>query len=104
MSDELTATVGGLLNYAVSADRTASHWTNFFGKLDRPNDSSKVKAYVLEKIKAQLCDPTFADALANKESEAARAATTKNITELRAKVAAIAKPYKVFTEDELKCL
>ena len=103
MSDELSATLGGLLNYAASAEKTGPRWTNFFGKLDRPADSSGVKAYVVGRIKAQLCDPSLQDVLANKASQAARDAVTKNIANLKLKVVEVAKAYKQFTAADFEC-
>ncbi len=90
-------------NYAAAAERTAETWTNFFGKADRPEEKSKVKPYVLTKLKSLLCDPALADAVKAKESQEAQTLTQENLDKLRTVVVETNKALNVFTEAELKC-
>lgn len=90
-------------NYAAAADKTADSWTNFFGKQDRPEDKSKVKAFVIAKMKSLLCAPALAEAIKAKESAEASEAAQKNLNDLRSVVVNKSKELTVFTEDDLKC-
>jgi hypothetical protein len=92
-----------LANYAAAAENTADSWTNFFGKADRPEDKKQVKAYVLNKIKSQICNPALADIIKAKESQEAQALAQDNLDKLRKVVVLTSTTLKVFTEDELKC-
>ncbi len=92
-----------LANYAASAEKTAETWTNFFGKADRPEDKTKVKAYVLTKMKAKLCDPALAEAIKAKESQEAQTLAQTNLDNMRKMVVETNKALTVFTEAELKC-
>ncbi len=103
MKTMLTTTISGLLNYAASAEKTGSQWTNFFNKGDRPLAPAQVKGYVLARINAQLCDASIQEVLARKQSQAARDATSRNISELKAKVADIAKEYNIFSSADFGC-
>lgn len=64
--NEIQESVTGILAYAASAEATADSWTNFFGKLDRPQTKEEVKDYVLNKLLQVVCDPTFKEAIASK--------------------------------------
>lgn len=90
-------------NYAAAAEKTADSWTNFFGKADRPEDKAKVKAYVLMKIKAKICNPELADAIKAKESTEASELAQKNLDELRKAMADTSKALTVFNDADLKC-
>jgi hypothetical protein len=104
MKDTLEPIVTGLGLYAATADTTSKEWTNFFGKLDRPSeDSADVKAYVVSKIKAQLCDPSVAKTLALKTTADAKAQVTENLSDLQAEIVAILAPYKVLKASDLAC-
>jgi hypothetical protein len=95
--------VNGLNSYATSAVATASGWTNFFGKPGRPADAAGVKPYVLEKIKAQLCDPNLEFVIREKNGADAQAKTRANLEAFRAKFAELSKAWGAFTADDLKC-
>ena len=102
MDSELSVAINGLAAYAVSGDATASGWTNFFGKPGRPANAAGVKAFVLGRFKAQICDPALTQLVAGKATPDAKTKTQANIDALRAKIATVLAP-KVFTADELKC-
>jgi hypothetical protein len=103
MVGQLNPTLAGLANYAVTAEATADEWTNFFGKLDRPSDKSKAKSYVLDKLKAKICDGSVAQVAAGKESDEAKAAVLKNMEELEKLAGKTLAPYKLFGDAGLKC-
>lgn len=90
-------------NYAAAAEKTADTWTNFFGKADRPEDKTKVKPYVLRKLKARICDPALAEVIRAKESRDASDLAQKNLEDLRKIVAQKNVALAVFTEAELRC-
>ncbi len=101
MDKETKSVFTGLGVYAVSAEATASGWTNFFGKPGRPANAAGVKAYVLESIKASFCGEAIEAAIAAKTSAAARAKAQKNVDDLHALAVDLLK--KVFTPAELAC-
>lgn len=90
-------------NYAAAADKTADSWTNFFGKADRPEDKAGVKPYVLQKVKALICDPALSEVIKAKDSREASDLAQKNLEDIRTNVAKTSAALAVFTEAELKC-
>jgi len=98
--DEATT---GLSAYALSAEATADSWTNFFGKNDRPEDKSEIKAYVLQRIKKKLCNPELADIIASKESAEAQEKAQANLVELSNTVANKTSSFGLYTAEDLNC-
>lgn len=90
-------------NYAAANEKVLDSLTNFFGKADRPEEKSKVKPYVLTKLKALICNPALADVIKAKESQEASKLAQDNLDGLRKVVADKSKELAVFTETELKC-
>jgi hypothetical protein len=105
MKSQLEVTVGEMVDYASSAEKTSASWVAFFGKPGRParGDIAGVKAYVLGAIKSQVCASRLVTTVASKQDMASAKKTMENIAALRAQVAEIAKPYGVFTADQLSC-
>ncbi|MES2526271.1 MAG: zinc-dependent metalloprotease [Bdellovibrionota bacterium] len=90
-------------NYAAAAEKNGETWTNFFGKADRPDDKTKVKAYVLKKMKALVCDAKLADIIKAKESQEAQTLAQENLSALRKVVSDKSKELGVFSERETAC-
>ena len=84
MAREIGIAVNGIGYYATSAPATASTWVNFYTKADRPKDPAAIKAYVVTRLKAQICDPSLATEAALKATPQDQAKTMDNITALRA--------------------
>jgi hypothetical protein len=103
MARELGIAAAGLNSYATSAEATSSKWSNFFGKAGRPADAAGVKAFVLAHIRQQLCDPNLEFVIREKRNADAQAKTRANLESLRAKFAAISKPWGAFSADDLSC-
>ena len=104
MTGPLGIAINGILNYATSADAWGAKWTNFYGKLDRPANASGVKAYVLAKFKAQLCDPSLAAEIASKPDVASQTKAQTNLDALRKNVLDTATAWGgVFTASDLQC-
>jgi len=82
MKRELGIAMKGLLSYSMVTDKSAI-LTNFYGKSGHPGDLSMVKTFVLAQVKAQLCDPTLAQTVAEKIDPAAQKLTQDNISALR---------------------
>lgn len=90
-------------NYGFSAVKTADTWTNFFGKGDRPEKKEDVKAYVLTKLKAKICDPSIAALISAKATPEASASAEKNYTELTKRIADKSKTLLGYKAQDLKC-
>ena len=103
ISAQVDEAVIGMSSYALSAEATASTWTNFFGKNDRPEDKKEVKTYVLAKIKKKLCSPKLAEIIAAKETAEAREAATANLLALNEAVAKKTTELGVYTASDLGC-
>ncbi len=103
IASQIDEAVTGLVSYAASAERTATTWTNFFGKLDRPNEAKDVKAYVLEAIKKKLCDPDLATIIASKESAEAEKLAQENLDMMKKMVAIKTASLGVFSTTDLRC-
>lgn len=103
MAGQLDPAVKGLGFYAVRANAPGVTLTNFFGIGDRPTDPAEVKAYTVGKLKERLCDASFAEVLAMKESDVARLKTLENIRALREKVVALVAPLTGTDQVDLSC-
>lgn len=103
MSDELGVALKGMTLYAATSDPTASQWTNFFHRGDRPDSPAGVKAYVLAKLKSHICDPSFASVLKSKESNDAREKTVTNIQALGKAANAVVTTMKAYAASDLNC-
>lgn len=86
IAQELTGAVEVLGAYAARAESTGKAWTNFFTSPDRPVRLSEVRPWVLERIRARICDPSLAATLESKESDEAREKAASNLAALRARV------------------
>lgn len=100
---QLDEAVLGLASYAKSAEATSQTWTNFFGKLDRPEDKKEVKGYVLARMKKKLCNPALKEVISLKESAEAQKLTQDNLDELLKTVAETSKKLEVYSTEELDC-
>lgn len=103
VSTQVDEAVTGMSSYALSAEATASTWTNFFGKNDRPEDKKEVKNYVLTRIKKKLCNPKLVDVIASKESAEAREAAEANLVALNAAVAKKTTELGLYSANDLGC-
>lgn len=108
ISKAFNEAVNGLGLYAATAPFSAKQWTNFFGKLDRPEKPEIVPAYAAKKLDALLCDPTLKNAVLEKTTEAAKQKTTENIqrfqTEASKKLLKFNGVWEVFNKDNIRCL
>ena len=95
--------ITGLSAYALSAEATAGTWTNFFGKNDRPDNKSDIKAYVLKRMKKKLCNPALQDIIKAKESAEAQKIASDNLAELAKAVEAKTTSLGVYTAQEVGC-
>lgn len=102
VNGQLTEALQGLAAYALSAEKTADTWTNFFGKNDRPEDKSEVKNYVLYRIQKKLCNPKLKDIIASKESDEARSLAEKNLDQVIKTASAVTTVYGISTE-QINC-
>jgi hypothetical protein len=100
---EADAFIKAFSNYGAANEKVLDSLTNFFGKADRPEDKSKVKGYVLRKLKSLICHPALADAIKAKESQEAQKLAQENLDNLRKMIVEKNKELAVFTEAELKC-
>ncbi len=101
MNDQLTTTLNGLGAYAVSAEHTSSNWINFFNKPGRPIEFSKVKDYILIKIKDIICDKNYNLEIELKSSDSGKAKARDNLSDLMLKTSEILKV--VYSSEDLKC-
>jgi hypothetical protein len=93
----------GLSAYAVSAERTAATWTNFFGKGDRPETAAEVKDYVLSSLKKKICDSELVAIIKAKESAQAQALAQANLDALKAHVEKKTAEFGLYSAEQLKC-
>lgn len=100
---QINEVVTGLSAYALSAEATAETWTNFFGKNDRPEVKSDVKAYVLQKIKKKLCNPELKDIINAKESIEAQKIALDNLELLKKLVSEKTTNLGLYTAQDLGC-
>lgn len=103
LATQIDEAVTGLAAYAASAEKTASTWTNFFGKADRPETAAEVKGYVLESVKKQLCAPELASILNSKESAEARKAAEDNLVAITVAFAEKTMPFGLYKTDDIVC-
>lgn len=100
--------VAGLGVYAASAPFTADQWTNFFGKLDRPQAQADVPDYMAAKIDAIICDPSLAGTIAEKATPAAKEKTAANIKTFQEqaskKLLGFNGLWEVFNKKNITCL
>ncbi len=90
-------------SYGFSAEKTADTWTNFFGKGDRPENKADVKAYVLAKLKEQICDPDIANLIGSKVDAEASTKAEKNYTELLKRITDKSTSLLGYKAQDLKC-
>lgn len=100
---QIDEAITGLSAYALSAEATAETWTNFFGKNDRPDNKSEIKAYVLKRLKKKLCNPALQDIIKGKESAEAQKIASDNLAELAKAVEAKTTSLGVYTAQEVGC-
>lgn len=74
--NQMNNSLVGMAAYALSAEKTADQWTNFFDKEGRPSDKSGVSAYVIEQIRGTMCNAGIEEALLLKSPEARDQALT----------------------------
>jgi hypothetical protein len=98
---QVNSAVVGMAAYAVSAENTASTWTNFFNRPGRPNQASEVKAYVLARLKGVLCDPSLALEIDGKDLPEGKAKAQSNLMDLKRVV--FNTLYPVYQPVELGC-
>jgi hypothetical protein len=103
VKSQISEVVTGLSAYALSAEATAHTWTNFFGKNDRPEDKSEMKAYVLTRIKKKLCDPRIADIIMAKESAEAQKLAQENFEALKKEIETKIASFNLYTAQDLSC-
>jgi hypothetical protein len=96
--------VEAMAAYALSAENTADTWTNFFGKNDRPDNKSEVKAYVLERLKKRICNPRLQEIVNAKESAEAQKIAQENLDALRSFVATKTTELGLYTAQEYGCV
>jgi hypothetical protein len=92
IKDEVKDVATAFSAYALSAEKTAHSWTNFFGKADRPENKADIKAYVVKSLTDRICSPTIIEAIALKETSEAQKATQDSYDSL----------VKVMTEQMIK--
>jgi hypothetical protein len=85
MTRELGVALNGMATYAASAEATGATWTAFFAAPGRPTSTTAVRQFVIDQVKARVCDPALAAAIAAKPDPAARAKASANLEALRRK-------------------
>jgi hypothetical protein len=103
LETNISEAVTGLSAYALSAEKTSSTWTNFFGKANRPETVQGVKEYVLESLKNRLCDPALEEVIGSKESAEAQMAAKTNLELLRTMVALKTSELKLYSAEQINC-
>ncbi|WP_408099241.1 zinc-dependent metalloprotease [Peredibacter sp. HCB2-198] len=103
VASQLDEAITGITAYALSAERTADSWTNFFGKFDRPETKEEVKEYVLMRIKKKLCSSKLQDVINSKESAEAQKLAQENLDAVLKAVAAKAASFELYTAEQLNC-
>lgn len=105
--EELTTyvdeTVLALANYGLSAEKTMNTWTNFFGKVDRPETPEEIKLYVLGSLKNKLCNPKLDEIIQTKISPEASQLAGHNLQKLRELVTLMVSDYELFTQEQMNC-
>ena len=103
ISSEVSDLSAAYAGYALSAEKTASTWTNFFGVADRPDSVTDVKAYVVNSLTKRLCNPAIADIIASKESPEAIKATQDSYTGLVTAIQANLTKLGLLKDKEVIC-
>lgn len=101
---QLDEAITGMAAYALSAEATSGTWTNFFGKNDRPEDKSEVKAYVLARIQKRICNPALQDVIKAKESAEASKLAQDNLNALKKTVAEKTNALGLYTAQDIGCV
>jgi Met-zincin len=101
---QLDEAISGMAAYALSAEATASTWTNFFGKNDRPENKSEIKAYVLKRIQKRICNPELNDIIAAKESAEAQKIAQENLSSLKKAVAEKTTALGLYSAQDIGCV
>ena len=108
MEQQLSIAINGLASYVISSVFVADAWTNFTGKLDRPNDSLKISQYILNRMTAKICSTSFDAVVKTKNSEEAKEKTLQNINSLQRyfkKITSLYQlPFSTFTNEQFPCL
>ena len=103
IATQIDEAVIGLSAYALSADKTAETWTNFFGKAGRPTNKSEVKAYVLASLKKKICDPALAEVIAAKPEAEAQKIAQDNLNDMTMAVMARTASLGLYNPAEILC-
>ncbi len=105
VNSQIDEAVTGLTAYAASAEKTASTWTNFFGKGERPDkdDAAGIKEFVLGAIKKKICNPKLAELISAKESAEAIKTAQDNLNALKKAVEKKTLEVAVYSAEQLKC-
>lgn len=103
VASQLDEAITGMSAYALSADKTAETWTNFFGKNNRPETKEEVKAYVLMRMKKKICNAKLAEVISSKESAEAQKLAQDNLDAVIKAVAAKTKELELYTAEQLDC-
>lgn len=98
----LAPMINGMIAYAATTG-TSSEWTNFFTFTGRPKTVTGVKSYVARRLRRAVCDPSIEDQISQKSDAANRQAAADNLFELRKYILKTAKPWGVFTDQDLDC-
>jgi hypothetical protein len=104
VASQIDDAILGISAYAASAEATAETWTNFFGKNDRPENKSEVKAYVLERLKKKICHPDLQEIIKNKESAQASKLAQENLSEMKKKIAEKTASLGLYTAQDYGCI
>lgn len=101
---QLDEAITGMAAYALSAEATSGTWTNFFGKNDRPEDKSEIKAYVLARIQKRICNPDLQEVIKAKESAEASKLAQDNLNALKKAVAEKTNALGLYTAQDIGCI
>lgn len=101
MKNQLKSILTGLGSYSLSASNTFSDWTNFSNYLGRPQNALEVHPYVLNTIKALLCDHTLNIDIESKETLEGKTIAQSNLEKLRKLSVELLQP--IFSESDLAC-
>jgi hypothetical protein len=104
IESQLNDAITGIAAYAASAEATAETWTNFFGKNDRPENKSEIKAYVLERLKKKICDAELQEIIRNKESAEASKLAQANLNEMKKKIVEKTASLGLYTAQDYGCI
>jgi len=103
MTREFDPIIKGLALYASTSIHTGPFWTNFYGKPGRPTAAPDVKAYVLSRLKLQLCDPALIQMILSKADAVASLKTQRSLDALLKQVDSIVRQVSAFSSAEISC-